>query len=108
MADVRLGQVAVAAKPIPRFGNETYWAGAWLAAWQRCGNSVGSDGELLGFIYGQGPDCDHVMTEILQILMNTTPGGGAMIASYINRYGSGPIELYPFNPEPKLTQEAAI
>ena len=48
------------------------------------------------------------MTEILQILMNTTPGGGAMIASYINRFGSGRVELYPFNPQSKAMQEAGL
>ena len=59
MADERLGHAALAAKPIPRHDIETWWAGAWLAAWQRCGNTVGIDGELLGFIFDRNPTNSH-------------------------------------------------
>lgn len=106
MADTRLEHATPVAKPIPRFDCETYWAGAWLAAWQRCGNSVGADGDLIGFIYGEGADTDSVMTDCLQVLLNMTPSGSAMIARYIQRFGNGRVELYPFNPQSKVTQEA--
>ena len=108
MADTRLGHAAVAANPIPRFDSETYWAGAWLAAWQRSGNSVGVDGDMIGFVYGRGADSDNVMTDCLQVLLNMTPHGSAMIARYIQRFGNGRVELYPFNPQPKVMQEAGL
>jgi hypothetical protein len=100
MTDVQVRHETIAANQNPRLSDESYWAAAWLAAWQRCGNSAGADGELIGFVYGRGPDCDPVMTKHLQILLGKTTGGVSMVADHLQKYGDGPVEIRLFDPAP--------
>lgn len=107
MADTSVEGLAIEAKPIPKHDNETWWAGAWLAAWQSTGGSVffSHESDLWG--YSMGEHLGHgQMQTILKVLLNTTAGGEEMLKRYVERYGCGPVELYPFNPVPQTGQQS--
>lgn len=100
MANEAIDGGARVANPVSHMDDRTWWAGVWLAAWQRSGNFVTLFGNNLGFVYGQGEDRDPEMTRLLQILINMTPGGVDMLFDYVRRYGCGNVEMYPFRPQP--------